>query len=271
MKYILFFLLLIPFTSRSQQESEAEKIKRQDKIIETYLKNGAQKFSYTSRQWQEWIDKGLAEDSTIAYLWQQKAMPYWKLRKYEIANKYFSNAVKYDRKRYLSRGIFLKCIFSKSYPEVIEDYKKYIAEFKDTRHENDHSLEFYVALAHLGLNEYQAALSILKLQVDHIEKENGKDFVHFLDRFYLGIIYRELNEYRLAIEQFDICLAKYSNFSDAKYWKGLCLINMGEKEKGYQLMKEGKLDKQRGYTINEDASLYELFPYQITWEWAGVE
>lgn len=37
-----------------------------------------------SKEWQDEIDLGLKKDSTIAYLWQQKAMPYFKLRKCEI-------------------------------------------------------------------------------------------------------------------------------------------------------------------------------------------
>jgi hypothetical protein len=57
---------------------------RQDSIIDEHLKNGAWKHSYYSPEWSSEIDKGLAKDSTIAYLWQQKAMPLFKQGKYEI-------------------------------------------------------------------------------------------------------------------------------------------------------------------------------------------
>ena len=43
-----------------------------DQILETYLEKGAWQHHYLSKEWEEWIDKGLAKDSTIAYLWQQK-------------------------------------------------------------------------------------------------------------------------------------------------------------------------------------------------------
>ena len=51
-----------------------------NQIINTYLKNGAWNYGYLSKEWGEWIDKGLEQDSTVAYLWQQKALPYWKSR-----------------------------------------------------------------------------------------------------------------------------------------------------------------------------------------------
>jgi hypothetical protein len=74
-----------------------EKQKRQDSIIDKYLTNGAQKYSYNSPQWQLEIDKGLEVDSTIAYLWQQKAMPLFKQGKYEIGMEFVDKAVIYNR------------------------------------------------------------------------------------------------------------------------------------------------------------------------------
>lgn len=57
------------------------------------------------KEWQAYLDKGLAIDSTITYFWQQKAMPYFKARKYEIGMEYLDKAVKYDREQYLSIGL----------------------------------------------------------------------------------------------------------------------------------------------------------------------
>lgn len=71
--------------------------------------------------WQNCLDNGLAKDSTIAYLWQQKAMPYFKARKYEIGMPFLDKAVKYKAERWQPYRGFMKCIFSKSYKDAIED------------------------------------------------------------------------------------------------------------------------------------------------------
>ena len=55
-------------------------------------------------EWQNCLDEGLKKDSTVAYLWQQKAMPYFKLRKCEIGMPYVVvgnwNANEYGMKLY---------------------------------------------------------------------------------------------------------------------------------------------------------------------------
>ena len=82
------------------------------------MKNGAWKYTLGSYEWQTEIDKGLAKDSTIAYLWQQKAMPYFKARKYEVGMTFLDKAVQYNPERWQPYRGFMKCIFSKSYKEI---------------------------------------------------------------------------------------------------------------------------------------------------------
>jgi hypothetical protein len=74
-----------------------------------------------SKEWQEEINKGLVKDSTITYLWQQKAMPLFKQAKYELGMTYLDKAVKFDRNNEWQeyRG-FMKCIFSKRCKEQEE-------------------------------------------------------------------------------------------------------------------------------------------------------
>lgn len=85
---------------------------KQEKIIERYLKNGAWKHELYSMEWQEEIDKGLAQDSTIAYLWQQKAMPLFKQGKYEAGMEFIDKAVQYNPERWQDYRAFIKCIFA---------------------------------------------------------------------------------------------------------------------------------------------------------------
>lgn len=265
-RYLLLVFLCFSCEKTIKEPSVMNSRQQQKEIIETYLKKGAWNHHYVTKEWQEWIDKGLEKDSTIALLWQQKAIPYWKQRKYELAIACYEKAVTYNRRRYLSRRGFLKCVFAKSYESALKDINTYQKEFGNT-YENDHSLDFYKALCHLGLNQYEEALKILKTSIDKEEEEKGNDWVHYLDRFYLGIAYYELGEYDNAIASFDECLDEYKTFSDAKFWKGKSLVYIGEEEQGNQLMREGKEDYMNGNTFNEASSQYELYPYQLSWEW----
>jgi tetratricopeptide (TPR) repeat protein len=266
-KLFLFISALLMFTSCVGQvtlHSDPSSKARQDSIIEKYLKQGAWKYHYFSKEWNTYIDEGLRQDSTIAYLWQQKAMPFFKRRKYEVGLQYLDQAVKYDKFWLDYRG-YIKCIFAKTYKEALADFQE-CKKRNDNGRIMDHSYDFYMALCYLQLNNFQVALFILKADIDKTEKEKGKDWVHYLDLFYLGIIYYELADYDKAIVAFDRSLFKYPNFSDAKYFKGKCIALKGDYDKGTDLIKEAKKDFEKGYTINEDNVLYEPYPYQVNWK-----
>jgi len=242
----------------------------QDKIVEKYLKNGAWNHHYLTKEWDQWINKGLQKDSTIAYLWQQKALPFWKQKKYQLAISYYDKAVHLDREKWLSRLGFLKCIFAKDYSSALVDLIDYQKEFGST-HEQDHTLEFYIGICNLQLNHYDNALKILKENVENQESEYGINWVHFLDRYYLAIAYYETNNYKNAITEFNKVLNEYPNFSDAQYYKSICLKYIGQIEEAKALMIIGKDNFEKGNTFNEASSLYEIYPYQLTWQWSVIE
>ena len=65
-------ILLFTLFSAALSFSQEEKNKEQEKIVEEFLTNCAEKYNYTIQmaEWQECLDNGLKKDSTIAYLWQ---------------------------------------------------------------------------------------------------------------------------------------------------------------------------------------------------------
>src|SRR5690606_37799616 len=79
--YLAFFLI---------SEVMLGQNKHQEDIIDEFVTNCAKRYNYNFQmsEWQECLDEGLKKDSTIAYLWQQKAMPYFKAKKYEIGMTY---------------------------------------------------------------------------------------------------------------------------------------------------------------------------------------
>lgn len=244
-------------------EFEVDKVK-QEKIVEKYLKKGAWKHELYSREWQEEIDKGLQEDSTIAYLWQQKAMPMFKQAKYEAGMVYIDKAVKYDRQRYQDYRAFIKCIFAKTYREAIADFEDYKERFGYS-YVMDHSYDFYIGLSYLQLNEFEKAEAIFQKDYDYQLNKYGKDWLHHVDLFYFGISRYEQKNYQGAIEVFDQALEIYPSFSEVQIFKADCLRKIGKTEEAIELQKLGEINGRNGHTINEANAIYERYPYQIRW------
>ncbi|MEI8134433.1 MAG: tetratricopeptide repeat protein [bacterium] len=247
-----------------------EKVKaRQDSIIERYLRHGAWEHSYLTQEWQLCIDSGLAVDSTVAYLWQQKSMPLFKTKKYELGLQALEKAVLYDP-YWLDYSGFMKCIFARQYANAISDFNEAYVHHERGSFIMDHPYEFYIGICYLQLNKFDSARQTLQDLLDRDEKTRGRNWSHYLDIFYTGIAYYELRDFDKAIALFDRCLEKNPHFSDAEYYKGLTLELLGDTTGGSALIKKAKEDFDEGYTINEDNAIYEAYPYQVNWKMVRV-
>ncbi len=255
-------------TSNNLEENQTAQSKvdkeKQEEIINEYLKNGAWKHELYSREWQEEIDKGLEKDSTIAYLWQQKAMPMFKQGKYEVGMEFIDKAVKYDRQGWQDYRAFIKCIFAKTYHAAIIDFQDCKKRF-GYGYVMDHSYDFYIGLSYLQLDEFKKAEQTFEKDYEYQLKSKGKDWLHPLDLFYYGISKYEQKDYTGAILIFDKSLELYPNFSEVQIFKSDCLRKIGKVKKANDLQKLGELNGRNGNTINEDNVIYERYPYQIRW------
>jgi len=265
--FVTFLFYLFPFLVSCQEKSQAVEDKpytpEQEKIIEEFITNGAKQYGYNSYEYQEWLDKGLKKDSTIAYLWQQKAMPLFKQRKYEIGMQYIDKAVYYKEKRYLPYRAFIKCIFSKQYREAIIDFQKCIDKYGNS-YEMDHTYAFYIGISHLQLNEFQKAEEILSKDIQNQINRFGE--AHHLDLFYLGISKYEQKKWQEAITEFDKSIAQYPDFAEPKYYKAISLLRLEKSDEAKLLFDEAIQNGKNRYTINEDNAVYETYPYQIRWK-----
>lgn len=264
--FVSFLFLLNCNTSVSQipVETPHKRETRQDSLIDIYVTNCAKIFNYRLRmhEWQYCLDEGLKIDSTVAYFWQQKAMPYFKAKKYEVGMEYLDKAVKYNPKRWLSYRAFIKCIFSKTYRDAIKDFEACI-EMEGNTYVMDHTYNFHIALCYLQLNQFEKAETIFEKDIAEQEKQWGE--AHFLDLFYYGISKYEQGKWEEAIEQFDKSLAFYPDFSDVEFYKSICLWRLGKTEAYQALYDKAKLDAANGHTIAEDNVIYETYPYQVRW------
>lgn len=258
-------LLLTPLFCGAQAFPGQRLSPAQDSIVARYLTRGAERFSYLSPQWQQQLDEGLAQDSTIGALWQMKAMPLFKTRKYETGMAFLDKAVRYDSSL-LDYRAFIKTIFSKQYGAALQDWALCVQQTPGG-YVMDHPYNFYRALCYLQLNEFRQALPLL-------EAVNASDSLHqrphHLRLFYLGIARMETGDYTRALDAFNGAIARYSQFSDAYFYKGKCLALLGREAEGLEVMRRGKAFFEKKYTINEDNSFYEEYPYQITWRWDRV-
>lgn len=264
MKTFILFFTLIAFNCFSQNTNLSKVDKeKQEAIVEEFLTNCALNHSYDTEMdlRQQCLDQGLEKDSTIAYLWQQKAMPLFKVRKYEVGMFFLDKAVKYDEAQYLDYRAFMKCIFAKTYKEAIIDFEKCKVRVGNS-YVMDHTYDFHIALSYLQLNDFKKAESIFKKDTDEQAKKYGE--AHHLDLFYYGISLYEQQKFKEAIVVFDRALKQYPNFSDVKYYKYVSMMRSGEAiEICDVVFEEARADLKAGYTINEDQIYYEMYPYQI--------
>lgn len=261
-KIIYLSYLLICSIAFSQNLTQKQK-----DILTKYLDNGAYQYHYLEQGWEDNIVHAIKEDSTIALLWQRRALPYWKIRKYNVALDYYNKAVQYDRQGYLGRRGYLNCIFSKDYKNAIKDFDNASAEFGEG-FENDHTYNFYRALCYLQLNQYDKAEEYINQDLSFIEKKFGKDWISPSAYFYLGIIKYEKRDYKAAVSAFDLALKLQPKFSDALYYKAICLQKINKDIDQFKsLMNEVLGYYASGNSISENGALYEKYPYQISkWE-----
>jgi tetratricopeptide (TPR) repeat protein len=189
MKILNLFTLVFTALQIFGQTNESTSIrkKRQEAIVEQYVTNCAKTYNYNYEmtEWQNCLDEGLKKDSTIAQLWQQKAMPYFKARKYEVGMQYIDKAVHYDQKEWQPYRAFIKCVFAKTYKDAIVDFEDCIKK-NGNGYVMDHTYGFYIGLCYLQLNEYENAEKKFQEYNDDIFK-NRQGLQHPTALFYYGI------------------------------------------------------------------------------------
>ncbi len=264
LKRFIYLLVLTACSSSGQNNSKMEKSSlSDDQLISRYLENGAWRVRYFSPEYQLYIDSAIAINPKMAYLYQQKSMPYFKQGKYEMGLEILDKAVELDAKSHIDYRAFIKCIFAKQYKNAIADFiesKKIKGEHGNVM---DHSYDFYIGLSYLQLNNFETALKYLEDSMQQTKKVSGENWVHHLELLYAGIANQELNRQQEAIGYFDRALKSYPSFSDAKYYKSISLFRTNQFELAEATLDDCEADFKRGLTINEDNAAYVEYPYQI--------
>lgn len=236
-----------------------------DSIVDDVM-HSINRYPINSQKRRKALDSVITVYPSIAYFYQQRAMPLYKEDKDELGKPFLEKAAELDPQKYLDYKGFMECIFSQSYRTAISDFEKYLELFGDG-YVMDHTYYFYIGISYLQLNEFEKAKIYLDKSIAQIEAESGRDWVHHLDLMYLGIANMELNDYENAIKAFDEALSKYPSFGDVKYYKAICLSKLRRVEEARKTFQEAKEDILKGNTINEDNVIYERYPYQVRRTW----
>ncbi|MEY2829633.1 MAG: hypothetical protein RIQ33_1491, partial [Bacteroidota bacterium] len=234
----------------------------EEKVIQHFIKDGAYTHSYYHPEWRKNFDSAIALLPNKAFLYQQQAMPLYKRHKYEAGKPYLDKAVELDKQGYLPYRGFMNCIFRKNYHDAIIDFTE-AKRLWGNGFEMDHEYNFYIALSYLQLNKFDSAKILFQKCIDEEAEKYGTKYVHQLNYFYLAITESELENYPIAVSYLDSCLIKYPNFSDAQYYKACWLKHINKNYDPQPLLHQAFKNSLEGYSITEDNTLYEKYPYQM--------
>lgn len=124
MKIIFKILILFfPFLLFSQNLNMIKALDGAQKKIFLELVAKDATVSLFSGQHQLYLDSLIAILPKEPFFWQQKAMPLFKQKKYELGMKYLDKAVELDPTyHYREYRAFIKCVFQKNYSESLEEF-----------------------------------------------------------------------------------------------------------------------------------------------------
>ncbi|WP_300675639.1 tetratricopeptide repeat protein [Soonwooa sp.] len=261
MTKFLSLIFLLPFFGFSQNFESFKNLNETQKQEVLKILQDDSQASLFSIKHQKNLDKLLEFMPNEAFLWQQKAMPLFKQRKYELGMQYLDKAVALDKtNHYREYRAFIKCAFQKNYQEALREF----FELSKTREDGvvmDHPYTFWMALCYLQMNDFdQAKLYLNKTLAFSVKHSISNPYEYF----YQGIVAFETRKYQDAIGFFNQSLKEYPNFSDAKYYKSISLMMLNKVDEAKSLLSESETDFRNSYTFIEANSIYEPSPYQVS-------
>ncbi|RZK13957.1 MAG: tetratricopeptide repeat protein [Hymenobacter sp.] len=235
----------------------------QDSLVTRYIENGAHRYSYNDPRWTQYCDSLLAVCPTVAYAYQQKAVPLIKDGRYAEAFALENRAAELDPPQWLAYRGFLKCIFTKDYEGALLDFQQ-VARLKPGSREMDHTYPFFEGLCNLELGNLQRAEANFKEDIRQQKGPDGTHDVHFNTLFYVGVLYLELKNYPQAKSYLAQCLQAYPQHPEANYYLGRTYQAQGDEATAQRYLLAAQKALASGYRLNEDNIYYANYPRQIT-------
>ena len=235
----------------------------QDSLVARYLDRGAHRVSSLSPQWGQYCDSLIAACPSIAYAYQQKAMPLIKCGDYAKAMPLVDRAVALDASRWLAYRGFLKCIFTKDYAGALADFRR-VAQLKPNGREMDHTYAFFSGLCHLETGNYPQAERYFEEDMRLQRGPDGRGEIHFNTLLYAGYLALKRQQYPQAQAHLERCLKAYAQHPEGNYYLALAHRAQGNHALADQHLAAAQRALIGGYRLNEDNMFYANYPGQIT-------
>lgn len=234
-----------------------------DSLVARYIEQGAEKISYNDPRWSQYCDSLIAVCPNIAIDYQHKAVPLVKDGNWEKAFALEDQAVALDPQVWLPYRGFLKVIKTKDYAGGLADFQLAGRRSPNGR-EMDHTYPFFEGLCYLKMGDYARAEQALQRDRALQKSSIAEADIHFNSLFYAGVLYWKMGRYALAGQYLRRCLHQYAQHPDANYYLGLTYRAQRREAAGRTRLQFALQCLAKGYQLNEDNTIYENYPYQIT-------
>lgn len=231
---------------------------------EAYLDEKEQIASIYRLKGQLYADTALMINPKSAEVYRHRAVPFLKNGDFETWIKYIDKAVALDPIKVTDYRAFCKAIFIKDYEGAIKDFDAaQKIKGNEINFVMDHTYEFFKSLCYLEMGDFASAKDMMQKSVNWQLKNKTLEWTHYVDLFYLGVIYWELKDVEKAQYYIDLSLKKYAQFPDANYYKALILNQLGRKGEAMEHLLTIEPNWKKGYRMNEDNEIYSNYPHQI--------
>lgn len=238
LKYCLSTLLLFLIVSCNTKEEKVEEAYRYGFSYYQGTPPHMNAFTYA-----------LELDPDKAETWRELSVTYLKRGIPHIWKDYYDEAVRRDSVIWQPWRGYLYLWFYRDYQKAIADFNA-----SDTLTPNfidapqGHSVDYWRGIAYLGLKDYQNSLLYFDKYIETEIEESGEDWVEVTTFLYKGIAHYENNEPEKALAVLEKCIQYNSNkTADGKYYKALCLKDLGSIEDAIKVLEDAISDYKIGY------------------------
>ncbi len=251
--------LLIWWATACQSEKErlvtAEEIAQSDASLER-----ANSTRQGSTAWYAHLDTAIQLNPNNATAWREKSVWYTKTGDYAKAYALLDRAVELDPMDALGYRGWLKLYKTHNYQGAIEDLMAFQALHQETSYPWGENVYYLIGTAHLGMGEYDEAISYLDKCINEVTEESGEKWVDVYAWINRGIAYMELGDISAARKDFQKTLQYAPQCPEAFFYLAKSYFEEGNRVEGCQHLSECRRLFDAGYSKGDP---YKDFNFQV--------
>lgn len=119
------------------------------------------------------------------------------------------------------------------------------------------NIHFLKGLVKMNLKDYNGAIAEFNNNIGEVSDKSGEEWVSIATFLYKGRCYHKLKRFNDAIDAYDKAIKYHDSFTEALFYKGLVLFELGEKNLGCENVKKALDLRNKGHRQSD--SYVELF------------